>query len=106
MTGPPYRARPRAALFLLSTLLPLGAASLPAAKPEEVGLSSERLQRIHEMISRCLLAGGECGVGMTSCPTERQRFTSASAPARDGSFPSLRSASKRRREFSDQKPTL
>ncbi len=33
-------------------LLPLGAASLPTAKPEEVGLSTERLQRIHEMVLR------------------------------------------------------
>ena len=37
-------------------LLPLGAASLPTAKPEEVGLSTERLQRIHEMILRRLAA--------------------------------------------------
>jgi len=33
-------------------LLPLAAASLPVAKPEEVGLSTERLQRIHEMVMR------------------------------------------------------
>src|SRR5947208_11577955 len=37
---------------VLSALWPLAAASLPAAKPEDVGLSSERLQRIHEMIMR------------------------------------------------------
>src|SRR5436305_13742137 len=37
---------------LLSLAWPLAAASLPAAKPEDVGLSSERLQRIHEMIMR------------------------------------------------------
>jgi CubicO group peptidase (beta-lactamase class C family) len=36
----------------LALSLPLSAASLPTAKPEEVGLSSERLQRIHEMIMR------------------------------------------------------
>lgn len=30
----------------------LAAASLPTAKPEEVGLSAERLQRIHEMVMR------------------------------------------------------
>ncbi len=30
----------------------LAAAGLPAAKPEEVGFSSERLQRIHEMVMR------------------------------------------------------
>jgi len=34
------------------SLLPLDGASLPTAKPEEVGLSSERLQRIHEMVMR------------------------------------------------------
>ena len=37
-------------------LLPLGAASLPTAKPEEVGLSTERLQRIHEMVLRRVAA--------------------------------------------------
>jgi CubicO group peptidase (beta-lactamase class C family) len=31
---------------------PLAAASVPTVKPEEVGLSSERLQRIHEAIER------------------------------------------------------
>jgi CubicO group peptidase (beta-lactamase class C family) len=40
----------RAPVVLLSLLLPLAAASLPVAKPEEVGLSSERLQRIHEEV--------------------------------------------------------
>ena len=43
-------------MFRLSILpaivLPLAAASLPTAKPEEVGLSSQRLQRIHEMVMR------------------------------------------------------
>src|SRR6478672_1086367 len=38
-----------AALFSLS---PVAAASLPNGKPEDVGLSSERLQRIHEMVMR------------------------------------------------------
>ena len=32
--------------------LPLAAASIQAAKPEEVGLSSERLQRIRQTIQR------------------------------------------------------
>ena len=32
--------------------LPLAAASIQATKPEEVGLSSERLQRIHQTIQR------------------------------------------------------
>ena len=42
----------RAACILPLVLLPLTAASLPTARPEEVGLSTERLQRIHEMIMR------------------------------------------------------
>lgn len=43
----------RAQLMLLPLLiLPLTAAPLPTAKPEEVGLSSDRLKRIHEMIVR------------------------------------------------------
>jgi len=39
-------------LILPAIVLQLAAASLPVAKPEEVGLSSERLQRIHEMVQR------------------------------------------------------
>src|SRR5271157_4917330 len=39
-------------LILPVIVLPLAAASLPTARPEEVGLSSERLQRIHEMVMR------------------------------------------------------
>jgi hypothetical protein len=39
--------RPRVtAAFLAIIALPLAAASIQATKPEEVGLSSERLQRI------------------------------------------------------------
>ena len=34
----------------------LAAASLPTAKPEEVGISSERLGRIHEMLARHIAA--------------------------------------------------
>ena len=41
---------PWAVLPLL--VLPLTAAPLPAAKPEEVGISSERLRRIHDMMVR------------------------------------------------------
>ncbi len=33
-------------------LTPLGAESLPTSKPEEVGLSSVRLKRVHEMVLR------------------------------------------------------
>src|ERR1035437_2358246 len=43
-------------LILPAIVLPLAAASLPAARPEEVGLSSERLQRIHEMVMRHVAA--------------------------------------------------
>jgi CubicO group peptidase (beta-lactamase class C family) len=39
-------------LSLALLALPVAAASVPAAKPEEVGLSAERLQRIHETVQR------------------------------------------------------
>jgi CubicO group peptidase (beta-lactamase class C family) len=48
-------------LFLALLALPVAAASLPAGKPEEVGLSSDRLQRIHEMIQRHIDAGDISG---------------------------------------------
>jgi CubicO group peptidase (beta-lactamase class C family) len=41
--------------------LQLAAASLPVAKPEEVGMSSERLQRIHQMVMRHVDAGDISG---------------------------------------------
>src|SRR5258708_5840106 len=41
----------KSAVFVLLAL-PLGAASIRATKPEELGLSSERLQRIHETVQR------------------------------------------------------
>jgi CubicO group peptidase (beta-lactamase class C family) len=41
--------------------LPLTAASIPTAKPEDVGLSSERLQRVHQMIQRHIDAGDISG---------------------------------------------
>lgn len=44
------------AILSVTPLLPVGAASLPTAKPEEVGLSSERLQRIHEAMARRIQA--------------------------------------------------
>ena len=46
--------KPKFTIFALcaAAVLPLAAASLPTAKPEDVGMSSERLQRIHEMILR------------------------------------------------------
>ena len=49
-------------LFLLVlTTLPGLTASSPTAKPEEVGLSSERLQRITQMIERRIAAGDLAG---------------------------------------------
>ncbi len=48
---------------ILATLLalPLVAASLPVSKPEDVGLSSDRLQRINQMIQRRIDAGELAG---------------------------------------------
>jgi len=44
--------------FVLALLaLPLAATSVPSAKPEEVGVSSERLKRINQMIQRRIDAG-------------------------------------------------
>lgn len=54
-------AASRAAIVLSSVLLPLAAASLPAAKPEDVGLAPERLPRIHEAIMRRVEAGDISG---------------------------------------------
>src|SRR5215831_14569172 len=51
----------RTVLFLLLAALPLVAATLPNAKPEEVGLSSERLQRVHQMLQRRVDAGDIAG---------------------------------------------
>ena len=45
------RVRPSFAAVVLVTL-PVMAASIPESKPEGVGLSAERLQRIHETIQR------------------------------------------------------
>jgi CubicO group peptidase (beta-lactamase class C family) len=39
-------------LLLVAAFLPLSAASIQGTSPEEVGLSSERLQRIHEAVQR------------------------------------------------------
>ena len=44
-------------LALALAAWPLMAGSVPAAKPEETGMSSERLQRIHESIQRHIDAG-------------------------------------------------
>src|SRR5260370_7437946 len=54
-------ARSKRAFLLLpvpaAVTLPLAAASLPAAKPEEVGISPDRLKRIGQMIQRRIDAG-------------------------------------------------
>jgi CubicO group peptidase (beta-lactamase class C family) len=42
----------RQAAVAMALLLSLGDAPLPTAKPEEVGFSTDRLQRIHEMVTR------------------------------------------------------
>jgi CubicO group peptidase (beta-lactamase class C family) len=46
-------------LFAISSMV--SAATMPTAKPEEVGLSSERLQRIHELMQRNIDAGNFAG---------------------------------------------
>lgn len=53
---------PRRTLFALLAALPLSAASLPTAKPEEAGMSTERLQRIGQMLQRRVAAGEYSGV--------------------------------------------
>ncbi|HEY7336102.1 MAG TPA: serine hydrolase domain-containing protein [Bryobacteraceae bacterium] len=49
------------ALGIAMAALPVAAASVQAAKPEELGLSAERLQRIHEAIERHIAAGDVSG---------------------------------------------
>ena len=48
-------------LCLAATAISLVAAPLPSAKPEDVGLSSERLQRIHSMVQRHMDLGDISG---------------------------------------------
>src|SRR5215510_1270723 len=48
-------------LLLILIVFPLVAATIPNAKPEEVGLSSERLQKIHQMLQRRIDAGDISG---------------------------------------------
>jgi CubicO group peptidase (beta-lactamase class C family) len=52
-----------AGLLLVSALLrlPLAAASIQGAKPEDVGLSSDRLERIHQVMERHIQAGDIAG---------------------------------------------
>src|SRR5580698_5033543 len=42
----------RTSVLLVLAALPLSAAAVPTIKPEEIGLSSERLQRVHEAVQR------------------------------------------------------
>src|SRR5262245_40477775 len=48
-------------LLLILIVFPMVTATIPHAKPEEVALSSERLQRIHEMLQRRIDAGDIAG---------------------------------------------
>jgi CubicO group peptidase (beta-lactamase class C family) len=56
--------RIRPIFLVLLAALPLTAASLPTTKPEEVGLSSQRLQQIHAMVQRHIDAGDITGAVM------------------------------------------
>ena len=51
----------RRTLLLSLLTLPLMAASIPSSKPEEVGLSADRLQRIHQLIERRIQANDIAG---------------------------------------------
>src|SRR5438105_118830 len=48
-------------LSMVLLALPLGAAALQVTKPEDVGLSSDRLKRINELIERRIAAGDISG---------------------------------------------
>jgi hypothetical protein len=50
-----------AALFLTVLALPVVVTSAPSGRAEDVGLSSERLQRISQMIQRRIAAGDLAG---------------------------------------------
>src|SRR5580700_6907300 len=50
--------------LILLAVFSLTAASLPTTKPEEVGLSSERLRQIHAMVQRHMDAGDITGAVM------------------------------------------
>src|SRR5215470_739355 len=65
--------RSNAGLLVTLTLLalPLAAASIQGTKPEDVGLSSDRLQRIHEVMERHIQAGDIAG-GVTLVARKRR----------------------------------
>ena len=48
-------------LLVLATAFSLSAASLPTTKPEDLGLSTERLRQIHAMVQRHIDAGDITG---------------------------------------------
>jgi CubicO group peptidase (beta-lactamase class C family) len=48
-------------VVLMTLALPLAAGSVPSAKPEEVGMSTERLKRVDQMIQRRIDAGDMTG---------------------------------------------
>ena len=54
----------RTHLLLTATALSLTAASLPSSKPEDVGLSTERLQRIHTLVQKHMDLGDITGAVM------------------------------------------
>lgn len=59
-----YRSARWTAIVLLLVItigLPAVSGTIPTAKPEEVGLSSERLQRIHDLIQRYIESGNFSG---------------------------------------------
>ena len=53
-----------AVVVALATSAALTAASLPMAAPEAVGLSKERLHRVHELVERHMKAGEITGAVM------------------------------------------
>src|SRR5437667_6617015 len=48
-------------LLLSSVVISTSAAETPRAKPDDVGISSQRLQRIHELMQRHISAGDFSG---------------------------------------------
>jgi len=55
---------PTLSLLTLAATLSLGAAALPTSKPEDLGLSNERLQRIHTLVERRMESGDITGAVM------------------------------------------
>ncbi len=51
-----------AAMWLATAVLPIAAGTLPKAKPEDVGMSSERLARVNDVVKKAIDAGEVAGV--------------------------------------------